>query len=383
MLRRNPLETAGDPTMERPEPEQNPASGIERRRHPRVSMDAEPDTNDAPAGAERRRHPRVTMTEEDPVIIRTSTYTGPDRRMADRRGLNGVQADVPWTVAKGTPRRSATLLGLPANRALLLLVAILAGGAAAYMVAGREPDLPPAPVAEPVAAPETPQVRVLVATDRIAVGQRVTGSLVSWQPWPQDGVREDFITEQMNPDAEAELAGQLARTAILPGEPIRAEKLLEGSSSFLALMLKPGNRAVAVSVSPASASGGFISADDRVDVLLTRPWGNTQVAETILRNVRVLAIDGKFGDAPEGPVPDGPVKPGNAAFSSGVIATLELDPMAAEVLTRAEASGQLTLALRAATDTASGTDTRAEAINAAIRLSSPFWAPPPPQSPAR
>jgi pilus assembly protein CpaB len=101
--------------------------------------------------------------------------------------------------------------------------------------------------------------------------------------------------------------------------------------------LTPGMRAVSIAVSVASLAGGFIQPNDRVDLVLTSQTadgGKKFRATTILRNVRVLAVDQVFSDKNQKPVSD--VK----------TATLELTPQQAERVTRAQASGVLSLSLR-------------------------------------
>jgi pilus assembly protein CpaB len=123
-------------------------------------------------------------------------------------------------------------------------------------------------------------------------------------------------------------------------------------------MLQPGMRAVAVPVTVESAAGGFILPGDRVDVVMSRKvdvpnpngGGNTQVAaaETVLKNLRVLAIDQK-------------VKPdADAKAIVGAVATLELPAEDANVLIRARAQGELALILRSYADMG-GPSGRAEA----------------------
>jgi pilus assembly protein CpaB len=101
--------------------------------------------------------------------------------------------------------------------------------------------------------------------------------------------------------------------------------------------LTPGMRAVSIAVSVASLAGGFIQPNDRVDLVLTSQSSDDRKkfrATTILRDVRVLAIDQAFDDKNRKPVAD--VK----------TATLELTPQQAERVTRAQASGVLSLSLR-------------------------------------
>jgi pilus assembly protein CpaB len=101
-------------------------------------------------------------------------------------------------------------------------------------------------------------------------------------------------------------------------------------------------RAMSVTVSAETGAGGFILPNDRVDVLLTRKIddGSNQkssASETVLTNVRVLAIDQTF--RPKG-------DEDKEYVVADKTATLELDPRQAEVISMAQDVGQLSLALR-------------------------------------
>ncbi len=119
-----------------------------------------------------------------------------------------------------------------------------------------------------------------------------------------------------------------------------------GDSGFMAAILKPGTRAVSVSISPETGAGGFILPNDYVDVIVTREqevndgYSTTQTvtSETLLSKIRVLAIDQSFkeGDGEQVVV--------------GKTATIELTPAQAEALARAQLKGQISLALRALAD---------------------------------
>ena len=63
-------------------------------------------------------------------------------------------------------------------------------------------------------------------------------------------------------------------------------------SGFMAAVLPPGMRAIAIDISPETSAGGFILPDDRVDVVLTRRDKAAEkqtgvekfTSDTILRN---------------------------------------------------------------------------------------------------
>ena len=63
-------------------------------------------------------------------------------------------------------------------RLVVLAIAIVAGGIAAYLVSGLGSAPPPPPVAQ------LSTVDVLVAKSDIGLGQTVTPEDVQWQTWP-------------------------------------------------------------------------------------------------------------------------------------------------------------------------------------------------------
>src|SRR5271168_1924131 len=180
-------------------------------------------------------------------------------------------------------------------RIIVLLIALGAGGIAAYLASGS--DNKPAP-AEPVAQLQT--VDVLVAKSDIGLGQSVTPDDLQWQTWPAATASNNFIRRSDRPDATTQIAGSIARAPFIAGEPIREQKLVRANGSgFMAAILPTGMRAVSTEISPETGAGGFILPNDHVDVLLTKHEKNPEntaapdvvVSVIILTNIRVLAID--------------------------------------------------------------------------------------------
>ncbi|HLG89465.1 MAG TPA: Flp pilus assembly protein CpaB [Alphaproteobacteria bacterium] len=229
-------------------------------------------------------------------------------------------------------------------RIVVLVIALGAGGVAAYLASGADSNHapPPAPVVQ------LPTVEVLVAKTDINLGQTVKPDDLQWQVWPASTASNSFIRKSDRPDATKELTGAIARTAMMAGEPIRDQKLVKADGSgFMAAILPSGMRAVSTEIAPETAAGGFILPNDRVDVLLTRhiknpdPRGNMPdivLTETVVRNVRVLAID----QAPK-------EKDGQNALI-GKTVTLELKPEQNILLASARQAGTLSLALRSIAD---------------------------------
>src|SRR6266516_4568809 len=226
-------------------------------------------------------------------------------------------------------------------RIVVLTIALIAGGVAAYLASGIG-DKPP-----PTEAITLQTVDVLVAKSDIGLGQTVTAEAVQWQTWPAATASNSFIRRNDRPDATTQVAGSIARAPFIAGEPIREPKLVKANGSgFMAAILPAGMRAVSTEISPETGAGGFILPNDRVDVLLSKREkqpdrsgpADIVVSEIILANVRVLAID----QAPK-------EKDGQSALV-GKTVTLELKPEQAETLARSRQTGTLTLALRSIVD---------------------------------
>lgn len=225
-------------------------------------------------------------------------------------------------------------------RVVLLLVALGAGSVAAWLVVAARPQPAAATtIVEP--APEIPLQDVLVASSDLLPAQALTKETLRWQAWPPSALNPVYITRSSRPDALNALAGAIVRNRISVGEPIREENLTPRHAGFLATILPAGKRAMAVRTSAESTAGGFIKPNDRVDVLHSD--GQAHISQTILRNVRVLAIDNVVDDTSSNANVIG-------ATVIGKTATLELDPSQAEILTAAQMTGTLSLSLRSTAD---------------------------------
>jgi len=235
-------------------------------------------------------------------------------------------------------------------RIILLLVAIVAGGLAAYLVMRGESAEPRTVVTE--VTREEPKTQILVAAAPIGMGERLSPQTVEWVDWPEGAVRPDYVTASALPDAAEQLTGTVARFEFFPGEPIREQKLVRADQGYLSAVLSQGMRGVSVPVAAESSAGGFIVPNDRVDVVLTRSTPAGRVSEVILANARVLAIGKRLGEvgASGGQKESGDEAPQAQVFDNDTIATLELSPAQAETIINAQSLGDLSLVLRSIVD---------------------------------
>lgn len=224
-----------------------------------------------------------------------------------------------------------------------LIVAIGTAFVARSMFAGA---------AAPEAAAAVPAVatgpKVLVAQRALTPGTIITPDALSFQPWPAEMVKDAYFIEG---EADMQkLLGTVVRFAITAGEPVTQGTLVSPQDrGFLAAALTPGMRAITVPVSTQTGVAGFIFPGDRVDMMLTQTVGGgeaagLQVAETVLRNLRVLATDQTTTQA----VVDGVTQP----RVSGTV-TLEVTPRIAEKVTVAQTLGSISFSLRPLADSQS------------------------------
>ena len=233
---------------------------------------------------------------------------------------------------------------MKAARLVVLVVAVAAGGVAA-LLAGRGGDEPPPPL--PVQSVKMDTVDILVARGDIALGQAISAQDLQWQQWPTQAASPAFVRRTDKPDSIEQLSGAIARSPFVAGEPIREAKLIKANGSgYMAAVLDKGMRAISTEISPETGAGGFILPNDRVDVILSRrdreaeKTGSTEshISETILSNIRILAIDQTLGE-----------KDGQKVVI-GKTATLELSPRQSETLALSRQLGTLSLALRSLAD---------------------------------
>lgn len=195
-------------------------------------------------------------------------------------------------------------------------------------------------------------VQILVAAKNLTVGTELKPADVKWQEWPEQSVTSAMIVRKDKQKVEDVAKGRLRRD-VASGEAISPALLTAGAKgNVLAAALENGFRAVAIKVKAESMVGGFISPGDRVDVIMTyevklndkdNPMIRKQIqkyaTETILENVRVLAIDQQS-------------KRDDDKAKVGRTVTLEVNAEGAEKLNLASVMSKedLTLSLRAMGD---------------------------------
>ncbi|MEM6266114.1 MAG: Flp pilus assembly protein CpaB [Pseudomonadota bacterium] len=218
-----------------------------------------------------------------------------------------------------------------------LVVAIGTAFAARTMFAGG--PAPEAVAAEPVGP------KVLVAKLPLPAGTIITADALEFQAWPEGLVQDAYYLE--GESDVSSLLGTVVRDPLTVGEPVTQGTLVSpGDRGFLAAALGPGMRAVTVPVSARTGVAGFVFPGDRVDLILTQSvpgeGRDLKAAETVLRNLRVLATDQR--------TEKGEDENGKTVVQAFRTVTIEVTPKIAEKVAVAMTVGQLSLVLRSIAD---------------------------------
>jgi pilus assembly protein CpaB len=227
------------------------------------------------------------------------------------------------------------------RRIIVLLIALVAaGGTAMYARSWIEGQQPVQAVAAP--APKEEIHEVLVADSDLPAGTFLKPQHLRWQRWPTDDVPDSYVLNGVRSDEE--MIGAVVRKRIATGEPITDGAVVKpGERGFLAAVLEPGMRAVSVPLTPTSSNSGLIFPGDRVDLILTQSLVESEsegsvrrVSETVLSDIRIIAMGAETGDDPQE----------GDANEKAKTATLEVTPAQAEKVALLTELGKLSLSLR-------------------------------------
>jgi pilus assembly protein CpaB len=165
---------------------------------------------------------------------------------------------------------------------------------------------PPPPDAATIAA--AAKIIVLIAARPVRAGNLLKPEDLTAKEVTQREAGDDASLD--TPEARQALAGAMVRRSLSVGDIVRMKDVMRpGDHGFLAAVLGPGMRAVSVGVDAITGTAGLIWPGDRIDLILTQaigdaalPVGRRIAAETVLSDVRVIAIDQQLiqGIAPDG-----------------------------------------------------------------------------------
>lgn len=188
--------------------------------------------------------------------------------------------------------------------------------------------------------PET--VRVLVAKNSLQYGATIRPENLQWVEWPKSAVPPGAFVSAESLLGEKGDQKRIVLRSIDPGEPILEGKITKfGESPRMAMNLGEGKRAVSLRIDAVSGVAGFVSAGDRVDILLIRNLQGQLVSSVILQDITVIAVDQQQN---------------SEAVSArvGNTVTVEVDTVQAQKLALAQQVGKLSLTLRGIGESAAG-----------------------------
>jgi len=205
-----------------------------------------------------------------------------------------------------------------------------------------------------------PTLSVVVASEDIAAGKKVTDSMVGLKELPETAVISDAAT------AKEQVVGQTLRYPVAKGEQLSNLRLVEPpKTQSLSFQIPKGMRGFTIPVTVSTSPAALLAPGDFVDVLVSvdierlavaQPAApvpvpgqgaleNPKAAVTLLQNVQVLSVQRDYVD---NGVPYDPSVRGEPPKSDSVsYVTLSLTPEQAQTLWLASQDGAVTLALRA------------------------------------
>jgi pilus assembly protein CpaB len=178
-------------------------------------------------------------------------------------------------------------------------------------------------------ASEVPMATVVAADISVPFGTKVSERHLKVLTMPAEYVPPGSFS------SIEEVVDRVTVQPIVAGEILMRERFSEyEDGSTLAALVSEKMRAVTVRVDDVIGVAGFLLPGNRVDVLAARlDTGRRATAETILRDIKVLAVDQTAASEKNEPVIVRAV-------------TLEVNPVQAEALVKAKEEGSIQLTLR-------------------------------------
>jgi pilus assembly protein CpaB len=248
---------------------------------------------------------------------------------------------------------------------LFIFAAVIAAGGTGYYLF-RELLVPDQTAVAPVIAEAAP----LGVEIFVPAGDIPAGTILSLDALGSMELQEASVTEQMirADDAGREVVnGSVARQILPKGVPIARSAIVQpGSRGFLAAVLPEGMRAISIPISETAGIAGLVLPGDRVDMILTYSVNgdlidaerDIKASETVMRNLRVLALDQRLDHGSLKDKEGNPIAPPIAST-----ATLQVTPQQAEMITLATQLGDLSLVLNSVQDGGSPEEMKARAEN--------------------
>lgn len=170
---------------------------------------------------------------------------------------------------------------------------------------------------------------VVAAALKIPFGQKIELAHIKIVPMPDHLIPDGAFNDV------SKVEGRIAKQELLPGEIILEGRVAQThGGSTLAAVLDPKMRAITLRVNDVIGVAGFLAPSNRVDILATRRNGKSRpVTQTLLKNIKVLAVDQTANPGKNEPVIVRAV-------------TMEMSPRQSETLVNARSEGSIQLTLR-------------------------------------
>jgi pilus assembly protein CpaB len=222
---------------------------------------------------------------------------------------------------------------------LVLLVGLGLAGFAVYMAQDRFTEYQSALENQRRALENrVPLTKIYVVNRQVRYGEKLRAEDLALLAWPEIAVPEGAFHEDDPIVSDDETLLRTVTRTMERGEPVLAVKVTEpGGEAGVSSRLTKGMRAFAIRVDVSTGVSGFLRPGDMVDVYWSGQAMGRNVTKLILDGVRLVAID-QIADADR---------------TSPVIArtvTVEVTPKDVGTLAQAQATGDLSLALRGAED---------------------------------
>jgi len=216
-----------------------------------------------------------------------------------------------------------------ANNVIILVIAIVMGGIAAFMARSWLLSR------TQVSASET----IVVAAKSLPFGTPLTDDVVREIPWAAPTLPTGAFSsiQALSKDGR-----RTTLASIEQGEPILSSRVTgPGQRASLSTMIDPDKRAITIRVDDVRGVAGFILPGDRVDVVLIRSEsdssGRKDYSDLLLQDVKVIAVDQISAEQKDRP-------------TVAKAVTLQVTPEQAQKISLATDVGHLSLILRKAGD---------------------------------
>jgi pilus assembly protein CpaB len=211
--------------------------------------------------------------------------------------------------------------------------------------------------------PRQEMVDVVVAKRELRRGERIGAETMAVRALPRDVAPGGAVT----PATFEAVSGQRLAVPLRAGEPLLASAVASVDAAPISSRVRPGIRAMTISVDEVNSLSGMLQPGDRIDLLLSvRPPAAhgavpPEVTRTVMQGVTVMATgrQARASTSDELPVA--------RAFTS---ITVEVDPEQAQRLVVAQRSGKLTAVLRNPEDRTRIEERRLD-VNALLGLPAP------------